>query len=62
MRLESRQAMRIQEPNRLEVSRDAVRAGILAPIDGLDGPLKELLQMIRQPIDNDPSGSIPSLA
>ena len=69
LRLESLQAMRVQELNRLEVSRDAVRGGILAHIDWLDGQIKELLQTIRQHIDNDPGlkskrdllGSIPGV-
>jgi transposase len=54
LRLESLQAMRVQELNRVDVARDTVRAGILAHIDWLDGQIKELLQTIRQHIDNDP--------
>jgi len=69
LRLESLQAMRVQELNRLQVSREAVRGGILAHIAWLDGQVKELLQAIRQHIDSDPGlkskrgllGSIPGV-
>jgi transposase len=46
--------MRVQELNRVDVARDAVRSGIVAHIDWLDGEIKELLKAIRQHIDNDP--------
>jgi transposase len=54
LRLDALQAMRIQELNRVEVAREAVRNGIVAHIDWLDGQIKALLQEIRQHIDNDP--------
>jgi transposase len=54
LRLEALQAMRVQEINRAEVARDAVRNDIVAHIDWLDGQIKELLQKIRRHIDNDP--------
>jgi len=54
LRLEALQTMRVQELNRAEVARDAVRGGILAHIDWLDGQIKELLREIRNHIDNDP--------
>jgi transposase len=54
LRLDALQAMRVQELNRVEVARDAVRGGIVNHIDWLDGEIKALLQTIRQHIDNDP--------
>jgi len=54
LRLDALQAMRVQEINRTEVARDAVRDGILAHIDWLDGQIKALLRKIREHIDNDP--------
>jgi transposase len=54
LRLDALQAMRIQELNRAEVARDAVRSGIVAHIEWLDGQIKALLQAIRRHINNDP--------
>jgi len=54
LRLDALQAMRVQELNRAEVARDAVRGGIVAHIEWLDGQIKALLCEIRQHIDNDP--------
>jgi transposase len=54
LRLDALQTIRVQELNRAEVARDAVRSSIIAHIGWLDGQIKELLQMIRQHIDNDP--------
>jgi transposase len=54
LRLDALQAMRVQEINRAEVAREAVRGGILAHIDWLDGQIKALLREIRRHIDNDP--------
>jgi transposase len=55
LRLDSLQAMRVQELNRVDVARDAVRGGIVAHIDWLNAQIKELIQAIRYHIDNDPS-------
>jgi transposase len=46
--------MRIQEGNRLEVSREAVRAGIAQHLDWLNEQIKALAKTIRQHIDRDP--------
>jgi transposase len=54
LRLDALQAMRVQELNRVEVARDAVRDGIVAHIEWLDGQIKALLREIGQHIDNDP--------
>jgi transposase len=54
LRLDALQAIRVQELNRLEVARDAVRSGIVAHIDWLDAEIKALLKAIRQHIDSDP--------
>jgi transposase len=54
LRLESLHAMRVQELNRAEVARDAVRGSILAHIGWLDAQITELLQTIRLHINNDP--------
>jgi len=54
MRLDALQTMRVQELNREEVAREAVREGIVAHIDWLDGQIKALRQAIKRHIDNDP--------
>jgi transposase len=54
LRLDALHAMRIQEGNRLEVSREAVRNGIAQHIDWLDEQIKTLVNTIRQHIDRDP--------
>jgi transposase len=54
LRLDALQNMRVQELNRVKVSRDSVRGGIVAHIGWLDGQIKALLREIRQHIDNDP--------
>lgn len=53
LRLEALQVMRTQESNRLEVARDAVRAGITQHIEWLDEQIKALSKMIRDHIDGD---------
>lgn len=52
-RLEALQVMRTQESNRLEVARDAVRAGITKHIEWLDEQIKALSKTIRDHIDGD---------
>jgi transposase len=54
LRLEALHAMRTQEGNRLEVSREAVRSGIIQHIDWLNEQIRTLVKTIRQHIDNDP--------
>jgi transposase len=54
LRLDALQAMRVQELNRVAVARDAVRAGIVAHIEWLDGQIKALLAEIQRHIDSDP--------
>jgi transposase len=54
LRLEALQTMRTQESNRLEVARAIVQADIVSHIEWLDQQIKELLQKIRDHIDNDP--------
>lgn len=54
LRLEALQAMRIQESNRLDVARDAVKAGIAEHIVWLDRQIDLLSQAIRQHINDDP--------
>lgn len=54
LRLEALTNMRTQEVNRLEVARDAVKAGIEQHIVWLDGEIKKLEAMIKSHIDNDP--------
>lgn len=55
LRLESLQTMRTQESNRLDVSRDVVRPGIVAHIEWLDGQIKALAKEIREHMDGDDS-------
>lgn len=54
LRLEALQAMRTQESNRLEVSRDAVRQDIQQHLDWLDADIKQLANTINDHIDNHP--------
>ena len=54
LRLDALQTIRVQELNRVEVAREAVRGSIVAHIDWLDGQIKALLEEIRRHIDNDP--------
>ena len=55
LRLEALQAMRIQESNRLEVARDAVKSGIAEHIEWLDKQISALAKTIREHIDDDPN-------
>jgi transposase len=54
LRLDALQAMRTQESNRLEVSREAVRGTIQSHLDWLDTEIKRLSQAIKGHIDSDP--------
>lgn len=54
LRLESLQTMRIQESNRLGVSRAAVRDNIQDHLDWLDKEIKGLMQAIKNHIDSHP--------
>ena len=54
LRLDALQAMRTQESNRLEVSRDAVRQGIQEHLDWLDRQIKSLAKAINDHIDANP--------
>jgi len=54
LRFDALQAMRVQEKNRLDVARDAVRDGIDAHIAWLDSQIKALLKAIDEHIDSDP--------
>lgn len=54
LRLEALQGMRIQETNRLEVSRDVVKENIESHIDWLNVQIKALQKQISDHIDNDP--------
>jgi transposase len=53
LRLEALQAMRIQESNRLDVARDAVKLGIIEHIEWLDKQIDALSKTIRDHIDDD---------
>lgn len=53
LRLDALQAMRTQESNRLEVARDAVKAGITQHIEWLDEQIKALAKTISDHIDGD---------
>ena len=53
LRLEALQVMRTQESNRLEVARDAVKAGITQHIEWLDEQIKAMARTIRDHIDGD---------
>lgn len=54
LRLDALQSMRTQESNRLDVARDAVKAGIVQHIEWLDAEIKALIAMIRDHMNNDP--------
>ena len=54
LRLEALQSMKTQETNRLEVSRDVVKANIEAHIGWLNVEIKALQKQISEHIDNDP--------
>jgi transposase len=54
LRLDALQTMRLQEANRLEVARAAVREGIAQHIAWLDQEIDRLAQVIRSHIDEDP--------
>ncbi|MFP5313035.1 MAG: IS110 family transposase [Actinomycetes bacterium] len=54
LRLDALQNMRTQESNRLEVAREAVKAGIASHIAWLDKEIDQLARQIRQHMDNDP--------
>lgn len=53
LRLDALQAMRIQESNRLEVARDAVREGIVNHLEWLDKEIERLIQDIHTHIDGN---------
>lgn len=55
LRLEALQTMRIQESNRLDVARDAVKPGITEHIEWLDKQISALAKTIREHIDDDPN-------
>lgn len=55
LRLESLQVMRTQESNRLDVSRDVVKPGIVTHIEWLDEQIKGLAKEIREHMDGDDS-------
>ena len=69
LRLDSLQAMKTQEGNRLEVARDIVKADIVSHIAWLDKEIKSLIKKIHDHLNNDPDmrnkqellGSIPGL-
>lgn len=54
LRLDALQGMRTQESNRLEVAREAVKAGIQSHITWLDTEIKALIAAIRDHMDGDP--------
>jgi transposase len=54
LRLDALQNMRTQENNRLEVAREAVKAGIVSHIAWLDKEIDQLARQIRQHMDSDP--------
>ena len=54
LRLDALQAMRTQESNRLDVSRDAVRQDIQQHLDWLDTDIKQLVKSINDHIDHHP--------
>lgn len=53
LRLDALQGMRTQESNRLEVAREAVKAGIQSHIAWLDTEIKALIVAIRDHMDGD---------
>lgn len=54
LRLEALQAMRTQETNRLEVSRDVVKTNIESHIEWLNTQIKALKKQISDHVDSDP--------
>lgn len=54
LRLDALQAMRIQENNRLDVAREALRASLQTHLDWLDQEIKRVIQAIRDHIDAHP--------
>lgn len=54
LRLEALQAIRTQESNRLDVSRDVVRLDIQQHLDWLDANIKQLVKTINEHIDQQP--------
>jgi transposase len=54
LRLDALQNMRTQESNRLDVARDAVKAGIESHIAWLDTEIKALSALIRDHMNDDP--------
>jgi hypothetical protein len=54
LRLDALQAMRIQESNRLEVAREALKAGIARHIEWLNQEIEVLRKTIRKHLDDDP--------
>jgi transposase len=55
LRLEALQAMRTQESNRLDVARPALKDSIARHIEWIDGEIAQIIQAIRDHIDNDPA-------
>lgn len=54
LRLDSLQAMKTQEGNRLEVARDIVKADIVSHIAWLDKEIKSLIKKIHDHLNSDP--------
>jgi len=54
LRLDALQRMHVQESNRLETARDAVREGIEAHLAWLDEQIASLVRQIQRHIDDDP--------
>lgn len=54
LRIDALKTMRVQEENRLGTAREAVRAGIQAHIDWLEGEIDALAEEVRRRIDGDP--------
>lgn len=54
LRLDALQRMHVQESNRLDTAREAVREGIEAHLRWLDEQIASLLRQIQQHIDDDP--------
>lgn len=55
LRLDALQSMRLQESNRLDVARPAVKDGIASHLDWLDKEIERLIKNIRDHIDTDPT-------
>lgn len=54
LRLDALQTMRIQESNRLQVAREAVRGDIQQHLDWLDTAIRQLIDVINDHIDHHP--------